>query len=131
VLGAIGSTAGTLVLAVLPAYLVVGALGGGVGSARSAAVLAWLGGHGLVAWALRTRPGLSWAANPAFPAWVGTAVVTGLVVTLTPVGRLLHLTALSAPQLAAVAALVLLAAAAAALLARVTDHATRATRVTR
>lgn len=105
-LAAIALTAIALTTITLPAYLIVATTGGAVDSARSAAMLAWLAGHALIAWTLRTQPGLSWAPNPAFPAWAGLAIVTGLVLTLTPAGALVHLTGLAPSSLPWLALLV-------------------------
>jgi len=77
---------------VLPAYLLLRAE---AGVARSAAVLAWLAGHALIAWTLRAQPTLSWRANPAFPAWAATAIAAGLFVTTTRAGTVIHLTPLT------------------------------------
>jgi Ca2+-transporting ATPase len=108
-LAAIATVAVTLTAATLPAYLLLA--GTGTGTARSAAVVGWLAGHALIAWTLRTRPALSWRTNPAFPAWVASAAIVGLVAALTPAGRVLHLTPLTAGAVAGVAGAVVVAVA--------------------
>jgi Ca2+-transporting ATPase len=113
VLAAITATAATLTAAVLPAYLLLAHNGATTGQARSAAVLAWLAAHALIAWTLRTQPGLSWRASPAFPAWATAAIATGITATLTPASRLLSLQPLPLHWLPAIAALTLAAVAAA------------------
>lgn len=90
------TVAATLVIAVLPTYLLLDA---GADTARSAAVLAWLAGHAVIAWTLRSRPLLSWKANPAFPIWGASAILVGLVLVLTPLGQIVHLAPLSAAAL--------------------------------
>jgi Ca2+-transporting ATPase len=121
--GAIAVVALALTAATLPIYLLTapaGAIGegGGVDTARAAAVLAWLAGHALIAWTLRSQPALSWAANPAFPTWVGAALAAGLVVVLTPLAGLVGLAVLPPPVMALVAVSVALAVAAAAVAGR-------------
>jgi Ca2+-transporting ATPase len=118
VLAATVTTAATLTLAVLPAYLILAHSGLTAGQARAGAVLAWLAAHALIAWMLRTRPALPWRANPAFPAWAIAALATGTVLTLTPAGQLIGLQAIPARWLPAVAGLVLLATLAARAAAR-------------
>jgi Ca2+-transporting ATPase len=113
-LTAIATTAATLALAVLPAYLLLTAFGGNPEQARTGAVLAWLAAHAVIAWTLRTRPALSWATNPAFPAWAAAALGTGLIAALTPAGRLVHLDTLPLGWLGTVAFLVVAATAVAA-----------------
>ena len=87
----------TLVIAVLPTYLLLGEAGADI--ARSGAVLAWLVGHALVAWTLRSRPRLSWKANAAFPIWAAAAILVGLLLVLTPLGQIVHLVTLSVSAL--------------------------------
>jgi Ca2+-transporting ATPase len=116
VLAAIAATAATLTLAVLPAYLLLHHHA--VGEARSGAVLAWLSAHALIAWTLRAQPSLSWKTNPAFPIWAATAVLTGLVFTVTPAASLVHLDTLSVSSLMLVALLVAIATVAAAVATR-------------
>jgi Ca2+-transporting ATPase len=118
-LSAIGIVAATLTVATLPGYLLLAHTS--TTAARAAAVLGWLAGHALIAWALRTQPALSWRANPAFPAWAGAATAVGLLAALTSAGRPLHLTPLPAATLAAVAATI----AAAVLAAAATSRALR------
>ena len=109
VLAAITTTAVTLTLAVLPAYLLLAHTGASTGQARAAAVLAWLAAHALIAWTLRTQPALPWKANPAFPAWALAALTAGITATLTPASHLIGLQALPLRWLPAIAGLVLLA----------------------
>jgi Ca2+-transporting ATPase len=99
----------TLVVAVIPSYLFLLSTGANEVHARAGAILAWLASHALIAWTVRARPGLSWAANPAFPAWVGLSIGCGLIVAATPVGAVLRLAPLTVPELAAVAAATLIA----------------------
>jgi len=113
VLAAIAVTAITLTLAVLPGYLLLAHNGASTGQARAAAVLAWLAADALIAWTLRTQPGLPWQANPAFPAWALAALATGTLLTLTPASQLIGLQALPPRWLPAVAGLVLIATTAA------------------
>lgn len=106
---AIAVVALTLTGVTLPAYLLATtgpADPGGLQVARAAAILAWLGGHALIAWTLRARPALSWASNPAFPVWAGTAILAGAVFTLTPLGGVIGLGILPLTALAAVAVVV-------------------------
>jgi len=123
-LAAIGTVAATLTAAVLGAYLLFAAGGPNTATARTAAVLAWLVGHALIAWTLRTRPTLSWQTNIAFPAWAGVAIATGLLLALTPLGAGIHLTTLGIGPLAVIAAL-LAAAFAAAIMLRQALHLDR------
>ncbi|WP_432826082.1 cation-translocating P-type ATPase [Dactylosporangium sp. CA-092794] len=104
---AIGVVAITLTVATLPGYLLLANTS--TGAARAAAVLGWLVGHAFIAWTLRTQPGLSWRANPAFPAWAGVAGAAGLLAALTPAGELVHLAAPSPAGLIAVAAAIVAA----------------------
>ncbi len=113
VLAAITTTAATLTLAVLPAYLILAHAGATTGQARAAAVLAWLAAHTLIAWTLRTQPALSWRANPAFPAWALAALAAGITATLTPASQLIGLQPLPLRWLPAIVGLVLLATLAA------------------
>jgi Ca2+-transporting ATPase len=110
--------AATLTLAVLPAYLLT--IGEGAEQARTAAVLVWLAGHALVAWSVRSQPGLAWTTNPAFPAWAGAAIGVGLLVTLTPLGRWVHLTTLGGGALITIGGLLVSALGTAVVLRRVT-----------
>ena len=119
VLGAIITTAAALAIAVLPAYFLLAESGHSTGQARAAAVLAWLAAHALIAWTLRTRPGLPWRDNPAFPAWALTALAAGLILTLTSAGRLIGLQPVPLRWLPAVAGLVILATLTALAAARV------------
>jgi P-type Ca2+ transporter type 2C len=115
---AIAATAGSLTLAVLPAYLILAGSGATTGQARAAAVLAWLAAHVLIAWMLRTQPGLSWKANPAFPAWAAATLAAGIAAALTPAGRLIGLQPVPGRWLPVAAALVLAATLATAAAAR-------------
>ncbi len=103
-LRALAASAVTLTLAVAPTYLLLTSSGATLEQARAAAVFAWLAGHGLIAWTLRARPGLSWRANPAFPAWALTAVAVAVVAAATPAAALLRLDPLTPAQLATAAA---------------------------
>lgn len=87
----------TLTAAVLPVYLLLGDRS--EAQARSAAVLAWLAAHALIAWTLRTQPTLSWRQNPAFPLWSAAALATGLALTTTALGNVLHLAPLEKTSL--------------------------------
>lgn len=118
VITAIAATAGSLTLAVLPAYLILAGSGATTGQARAAAVLAWLAAHVLIAWMLRTQPGLSWKVNPAFPAWAAAALTAGIAAALTPAGRIIGLQPVPARWLPLVGGLVLAATFAAAAAAR-------------
>jgi hypothetical protein len=125
VLAAVTTTAGTLTLAVLPAYLLLARTGAPAGQARAAAVLAWLAAHALIAWTLRTQPALPWRANPAFPAWALAALAAGITATLTPASQLIGLQGLPLRWLPAIAALVLLATLTARAAARIPLFARR------
>jgi len=116
-LATIGLVATILTAAVLPAYLLF-ASGPNIDTARTAAVLAWLVGHVLIAWTLRTRPSLSWKANIAFPSWAGAAIATGVLLARTPLGGAVHLGQLGIGPLAVVGALLAAALAAAMALRR-------------
>lgn len=120
VVTAIATTAATLTLAVLPAYLLLTELGASTEEARTGAVLTWLTAHALIAWTLRSQPALSWTANPAFPAWAVTALLAGLAATLTPVAAVLDFAPLTWGGAAIVATLVVAATAAAAAANRAT-----------
>lgn len=103
-LRALLASALTLALAVAPTYLLLTNAGGDLGQARAGAVFAWLAGHGLIAWSLRARPGLSWRRNPAFPAWALAAVAVAATAAVTPAATLLRLDPLSPDHLATAAA---------------------------
>jgi len=92
------SVAATLALAVVPVYLIT-LHAHGAATARSAAVLGWLAGHALIAWTLRFRSGLSPQSSPAFPLWAAAAAAVGLLLTLTSLGRAIHLAPLPALSL--------------------------------
>ena len=117
-LGALGTTAAALILAVLPPYLILTGSGGDVGLGRAAAVFAWLAGHALIAWTLRARPTLSWRRNPAFPIWVVAAIAMAALVTATAVGGFAHLAHLT-PRAAAIAGIAIAAGIALAAAGRV------------
>ena len=101
----IGLVAAALTAITLPAYLITD-LYHDADTARAAAVLAWLTGHALIAWTMRTQPGLRWPANAAFPAWAAAATLTGLAAAYTPAGALIDLHALPADALGPLALLV-------------------------
>jgi P-type Ca2+ transporter type 2C len=122
-LTALFTVAGSLTIATLPGYLLLASANTAV--ARSAATLGWLAGHALIAWTLRTQPWLSWRTNPAFPAWAGIATLTGLVLTTTGAGSLVHLAPLTAGQLGVVALVVAAAVAVAAVTERLLRLARR------
>jgi len=104
-LSAIALAAVTLTAATLPAYLLVRS-SVDAQAAGGAAVAAWLAAHAGVAWALRATPRLAFRINPVFPAWALVAVVTALLIAVTPLGE-----ALSVPTLGGVALAVTAAAA--------------------
>ena len=105
--------AAALTAAVLPAYLLAAP-----DTARTAAALAWLAGHALVAWSLRARPALSWRRHPAFPIWAAAAVATGLAASLAGVAALAPLTPHTALITAACVLLAVIVAAAGRVLLR-------------
>ena len=115
-LATIAVVALSLTGATLAAYLLTA--DDGVSAARAAAVLAWLAGHALIAWTLRTQPALSWKTNPAFPAWAATAIAAALAFTLTPMAGLIDLVVLPTPSLILLIVPVLAAVAVAAILGR-------------
>jgi Ca2+-transporting ATPase len=102
-LAAIALTAAALSTATLPAYLAVRSMADADAS-RAAAIAAWLITHATVAWALRARPGLALARNPAFPLWALVAALTALVIALTPLSTVLGVASLGAHTLAIVIA---------------------------
>ncbi|MHA2787556.1 cation-translocating P-type ATPase [Corynebacterium sp. S7] len=83
-----------LLVAALPAYLIVHTHSSDELIARSAALFAWLASHALIAWTLRAEPGLSWKANPWFPAWAIAAILTAVVLCMTPAASLIGLVAM-------------------------------------
>lgn len=85
-----------LAVAAMPAYLIGYSMTGDELIARSAALFSWLASHALIAWTLRAEPGMSWKANPAFPSWAIAAIVTAVVLCLTPAASAIGLTALPA-----------------------------------
>ena len=104
-LRALMTSAITLTLAVAPTYLLLANSGAPTEQARAGAVFAWLAGHGLIAWSLRARPGLSWRRNPAFPAWALTAIAAAIAAAATPAATLLRLQPVTPTQLATAAAI--------------------------
>ncbi|GAA3219705.1 cation-translocating P-type ATPase [Nonomuraea helvata] len=97
---AIVATGLALTTAVLLTYLYVAAHGT-LGQARTAAVIAWLAGHALIAWSLRAQPSLSWQRNPAFPIWAAAALAVGVLVVITPLSVAFHLAPIDGHQLVA------------------------------
>jgi Ca2+-transporting ATPase len=97
-LAAITLTAAALIIAVLPAYLIVYAQSG-TGMAIAAAVAGWLIANSAIAWNLRARPGLPWRRNIAFPAWAIVALIAAFTLSLTHVGSTLGVEPLSAEAL--------------------------------
>jgi Ca2+-transporting ATPase len=85
---AIGLTAASLTVAVLPTFLLVHSRWG-TDMAIAAAVAGWLTANAAVAWMLRAEPGLPWRRNVAFPAWASVAVITAAVLSLTEAGATL------------------------------------------
>lgn len=61
-------------------------------------MFALLASHALIAWTLRTRPGLSWKMNPVFPAWAALSVGCGMPVTTSPIGGILRVTPMTGNQ---------------------------------
>jgi Ca2+-transporting ATPase len=118
VLAAIATTAFALTLAVLPSYVLLARAGATPQQARAGAVLTWLVVHVVIAWALRSRPSLSWLTNPAFPIWAAAAMATGIVVATTHLGRLVHLDPLRHVWLPALLTIVVAAAGIGIILAR-------------
>jgi len=97
-LAAVVVVAVALGASVLGAYLIV-SVGSATGTARAAALAAWLAGHALVAWCLRQHLDTPLRVNPAFPAWALTATLVGVALVATPLGSslgLLHLDQASA-----------------------------------
>ncbi|WP_018298136.1 cation-translocating P-type ATPase [Corynebacterium lubricantis] len=83
-----------LTVAALPAYLIVQTHSTDEMMARSAALFAWLASHALIAWTLRAEPGLSWKANPWFPTWAIAAILTAVVLCMTPAASVIGLVAM-------------------------------------
>ncbi len=114
-LSAIALTAVGLIVAVLPAFLIVHARSG-TGMAIAAAVGGWLIANVAIAWILRARPGLPLRRNIAFPVWALCALIAAFTLSLTQVGATLGVEPLAAGELgitAAVAAIGVAVAAAA------------------
>ena len=106
-LSAIVLTTTALIVAVLPAYLIVRARWG-AGMGIAAAVAAWLIANVAVAWSLRARPALPLQRNIAFPIWALVALAAAAALSLTQAGSTLGVEPLTT------SALVITAAAAAA-----------------
>ncbi len=114
-LSAIALTAVGLIVAVLPAFLIVHARSG-TGMAIGAAVGGWLIANVAIAWILRARPGLPLRRNIAFPVWALCALIAAFTLSLTQVGATLGVEPLAAGEIgitAAVAAIGVAVAAAA------------------
>jgi hypothetical protein len=92
---AIGLTALALTAAVLPTFLIVHARWG-TDMAIAASVAGWLVANVAIAWTLRARPALAWRRNVAFPAWALVAVVSAIVLSVTPAGATLGVDVLTA-----------------------------------
>jgi hypothetical protein len=98
-LSAIGLTAAALIVAVLPAFLIVHARSGG-DMAIAAAVAGWLVANAAIAWSLRARPGLPLRRNVAFPVWALVALIAAFILSLTQAGTALGGEPLTADALA-------------------------------
>ena len=96
---AIALTVSAMIVATLPAYLLVRPLAG-TAAASAAALTAWLLAHVAIAWTLRADPGQSLWRNLAFPGWALAAILTALTFALTPAGAALGLGSLSASAFA-------------------------------
>ena len=94
-LTAIGLTAISLTVAVLPAFLLVHAQWG-TDMAIAAAVAGWLIANVAIAWTLRAQPGLPWRSNVAFPAWALIALASAALLSVTPAGGALGVDPLTA-----------------------------------
>ncbi|MFZ0091536.1 MAG: cation-transporting P-type ATPase [Solirubrobacteraceae bacterium] len=97
-LSAIALTAVSLIVAVLPSFLIVHARSG-AGMAIAAAVAGWLIANVAIAWSLRARPGLPLLRNVAFPVWALVALVAAFMLSLTPAGAALGVEPLTAGAL--------------------------------
>ncbi len=97
-LSAIALTAAALIVAVLPAFLIVHARSG-AGMAMASAVAAWLIANVAIAWSLRARPGLPLRRNIAFPAWALLALIAAFILSLTQAGATLGVDPLTAGAL--------------------------------
>ena len=97
-LSAIGLTAASLTVSVLPAFLIVHAQSG-TDMGIAAAVAAWLVANVAIAWTLRARPGLPLRRNIAFPAWALAALIAAFILSLTQVGSTLGVEPLTASAL--------------------------------
>ena len=94
-LSAIALTAAALIVAVLPAFLIVHARSG-TAMAIAAAVGGWLIASVAIAWSLRARPGLPLRRNVAFPMWALVALVAAFILSLTQAGAALGVQPLTA-----------------------------------
>jgi Ca2+-transporting ATPase len=97
-LSAIGLTAASLTVSVLPTFLIVHARWG-TEMAIAAAVAAWLIANVAIAWTLRARPGLPLRRNIAFPAWAIAALIAVFILSLTQAGSTLGVEPLTASAL--------------------------------
>jgi Ca2+-transporting ATPase len=97
-LSAIALTAVALIVAVLPAFLIVHARSG-TRMAIAAAVAGWLIANVAIAWSLRARPGLPLRRNVAFPLWALVALVAAFMLSLTRAGAALGVQPLTAGAL--------------------------------
>jgi Ca2+-transporting ATPase len=97
-LSAIALTAAALIVAVLPAFLIVHARWG-TGMAIAAAVAGWLVANVAIAWSLRARPGLPLRRNVAFPLWALVALAAAFMLSLTQAGAALGVEPLTAGAL--------------------------------
>jgi hypothetical protein len=102
-LWAIGLTAAALIVAVLPAFLIVHARWG-TDMAIAAAVAGWLVANAAIAWTLRARPGLPLRRNVAFPAWAVVAIIVAFILSVTQAGTALGAQPLTAGALGITAA---------------------------
>jgi hypothetical protein len=87
-LSAIALTAAALIVAVLPAFLIIRARSG-ADMAIAAAVGGWLIANVAIAWSLRARPGLPFRRNVAFGVWALVALVAAFMLSVTQAGATL------------------------------------------
>ena len=97
-LSAIALTAGALIVAVLPAFLIVHARWG-ANMAIAAAVAGWLISNVAIGWSLRAQPGLPLRRNIAFALWAMVALIAAFMLSLTQVGATLGVEPLTASAL--------------------------------
>ena len=97
-LSAIALTAAALIVAVLPAFLIVEARWG-VDMAIAAAVAGGLVANVAIAWSLRAEPLLPLRRNVAFPLWALAAFVASFLLSLTQAGATLGVDPLTANAL--------------------------------